>query len=88
MNISRRSLIGGVAMAVADPLVAGPKEKGSDWSALQVYEPQIAHDAPPRNRHPYAGVDFAKAHYVTTTTHGHIENQERFCGARPQKDCA
>ena len=75
MNISRRSLIGGAAMAVAAPLVAEPK-KDSARSALQVYEPQIAHDAPPRNRHPYAGVDFATAHYVTTTTHGHIDNQE------------
>ena len=51
---------------------AAASGKPTPW----VYEPQISHDAPPRNRTPYKGLDWSKAKYVTTTSHGHIENQQ------------
>jgi hypothetical protein len=35
----------------------------------------VKHDAPPRNRRPYAGVDWSRAHQIRTTTHGHCDNQ-------------
>lgn len=36
----------------------------------------IRHDAAPRNRRPYAGVDWANAFQIRTTTHGHCDNQK------------
>lgn len=37
----------------------------------------IKHDAPPLNRRPYTGVDWANAFQIRTTTHGHCDNQSR-----------
>ena len=39
------------------------------------YTPLVKHDAPPRNRNPYSGLDWSKCHHVMTTTHGHCNNQ-------------
>ena len=36
----------------------------------------VRHDAPPRNRRPYAGVDWANAFQIRTTSHGHCDNQK------------
>ena len=36
----------------------------------------VKHDAPPRNRRPYTGVDWANAFQIRTTTHGHADNQK------------
>ena len=36
----------------------------------------VSHDAPPRNRHPYAGLDWATAHQIRGTTHVHCKTQE------------
>jgi len=54
---------------------AGAKAGAADCPDPRVYSPQIAHDAPPRNRCPYRGVDWSKVRRVTTTSHGHIEDQ-------------
>ena len=35
----------------------------------------VKHDAAPRNRLPYAGVDWTNALQIRTTTHGHADNQ-------------
>ena len=39
-------------------------------------QPIVAHDAPPRNRHPYKDVDWATAHQIKGTTHVHCRTQE------------
>ena len=36
----------------------------------------VKHDAAPRNRRPYAGVDWANAFQIRTTTHGHADSQK------------
>ena len=36
----------------------------------------VKHDAPPRNRRPYTGVDWSNAFQIRTTTHGHADNQK------------
>ena len=36
----------------------------------------VAHDAPPRNRHPYRDVDWTSAHQIKTTTHVHCTTQD------------
>ena len=36
----------------------------------------IKHDAPPRNRRPYSGLDWTKVQRVKTTSHGHCTNQK------------
>jgi len=36
----------------------------------------VRHDAPPRNRRPYVGVDWANAFQIRTTSHGHCDNQK------------
>ena len=36
----------------------------------------VKHDAAPRNRRPYTGVDWANAFQIRTTTHGHADNQK------------
>ena len=35
----------------------------------------VKHDAPPRNRHPYSNLDWAKVQRVKTTSHGHCTSQ-------------
>ena len=46
-----------------------------DGKAASAGEEIIKHDAPPRNRRPYTGVDWASALQIRTTTHGHCEHQ-------------
>ena len=36
----------------------------------------VKHDAPPRNRRPYAGLDWTKVQRVKTTSHGHCTGQK------------
>ncbi len=36
----------------------------------------VKHDAPPRNRRPYAGLDWQKVQRVKTTSHGHCMDQK------------
>ena len=36
----------------------------------------VKHDAPPRNRRPYAGLDWTKVQRVKTTSHGHCTSQK------------
>ena len=36
----------------------------------------VSHDAPPRNRHPYKGLDWAAAHQINGTTHVHCKTQD------------
>ena len=36
----------------------------------------VKHDAAPRNRRPYADVDWANAFQIRTTSHGHADNQK------------
>ena len=36
----------------------------------------VKHDAAPRNRRPYTGVDWANAFQIRTTTHGHADNHK------------
>ena len=78
--MTRKGFLGSIVALGATGLPvrseAAAKPSGASGKPTpHVYKPQVAHDAPPRNRHPYAGVDFGKTHYVTSTTHGHIENQ-------------
>ena len=40
------------------------------------YTPLVKHDAPPRNRNPYKGLDWSKCHHVMTSTHAHCNNQK------------
>ena len=35
----------------------------------------VKHDAPPRNRRPYSGLDWSKVIKIKTTSHGHCPNQ-------------
>lgn len=35
----------------------------------------VAHDAPPRNRRPYRGLDWSKVERIKTTSHGHCTSQ-------------
>ena len=36
----------------------------------------VRHDAPPRNRRPYSGLDWTKVQRVKTTSHGHCMDQK------------
>ncbi len=47
-----------------------------DGFAAEAGEEIVKHDAAPRNRRPYTGVDWANAFRIRTTTHGHCDNQK------------
>lgn len=46
-----------------------------DGKAATAGDEIVKHEAPERNRRPYSGVDWANAHQIRTTTHGHCDNQ-------------
>jgi hypothetical protein len=87
MNIDRKQFIGGfAAVATSATLPAGGEVRGKreevrgkreDPAVKYAYRPLIAHDAPPRNRRPYAGLDWTKCRQIRTTSHGHCENQAK-----------
>ena len=58
-------------------LSAGSPRKTQAEQRPALYKPLVSHDAPPRNRRPYAGLDWAKCRQITTTSHGHCENQRQ-----------
>ena len=48
---------------------------GGTNAALADSDGIVKHDAPPRNRHPYSGLDWSKVIKIKTTSHGHCPNQ-------------
>lgn len=46
-----------------------------DGKAASAGNEIVRHDAPPRNRRPYTGVDWSNALQIRTTTHGHCDRQ-------------
>ena len=61
--------------AAATAAMAGAKAQ-DDKTVQQAEQGIIAHDAPPRNRHPYKDVDWSTAHRIKGTTHIHCVNQD------------
>ena len=57
------------AMAASGVFGAGRTVKGGALGTTRLA-------APPRNRHPYKGIDWATAHQIRGTTHVHCKNQE------------
>jgi len=47
-----------------------------DGKAATAGDEIVRHDAPPRNRRPYDGVDWANALQIRTTSHGHCNSQK------------
>lgn len=77
MGVSRKDFLtlvigSGAALAAADAI----SDEKSEARKKFAYEPQVSHDVPPRNRNPYAGLDWAACRQITTTSHGHCDNQK------------
>ena len=74
--MNRRNFIGTLVAAAA---TAGGRSAAGESAQPSpgVYVPQISHDAPPRNRHPYRGLDWSKVQHVRTTSHGHCDNSQQ-----------
>lgn len=78
MNMRRREFIAGAAGAVAaiPGLADADAVSESGLSAVESSDvPQVRKTPPPpRNRRPYAGLDWSKVKRIKTTTHGHCPN--------------
>lgn len=74
MGMTRRDLLGSALSFAALPTRAEGGDGKSGDAPLWWYSPQVPHDAPPRNRHPYKGVDWTKCRRIVTTSHGHCTN--------------
>ena len=61
--------------AAAGAAVAATGETSAGPAGAPAAEKIIEHDAPPRNRHPYAGLDWDKAIEIKGTTHVHCRTQ-------------
>ena len=64
--------------AGAAGLATGATSAGNGAAKLSPkfgYTRLVKTEAPPRNRRPYANVDWAKAIRINTTSHGHCEDQ-------------
>ncbi|MBR4617638.1 MAG: hypothetical protein IKO55_18680 [Kiritimatiellae bacterium] len=79
MEISRKRFIGGgiAAAAIAGTPQIAPATDALKRASSGLYTPLIPHDAAPRNRRPYTGLDWTKCRQITTTSHGHCETQRQ-----------
>ena len=75
--MTRRDFVGGaVTVAAGSPAVALAKAGAALTGNLSAATDEIVkRDAPPRNRRPYSGLDWAKVQRVKTTSHGHCMDQ-------------
>ena len=62
-------------MMAATATVAMGGVNKAQAEADKAAEDIVKHDAPPRNRHPYKGIDWSTAHQIRGTTHVHCTNQ-------------
>ena len=62
-------------MAATAAALGGAKAADPSASLSSLQRPTLDAQRPPRNRHPYQGIDWATAHQIRGTTHVHCTNQ-------------
>ena len=59
---------------------AGAVMAGAKTAFPAIVDAKAKHDAPPRNRRPYSGLDWSSVKEVHTTSHGHCTGQKMLDG--------